>query len=226
MPYIKQEDLEDDGRWFHHPELGRVRSGPRGNRYREVKWDRRTNTDHKSSSDTNVKHQSTLGYERHETEMLELRAEFARAQEARREAINEGSGVIGYGDAAYTDPRRAHKTRLHSKPVKAEPDSDGDSLTVIGGESERPSSISSKTSVKGSDPESGQNLPPENPAFPSPPNSPEPPHVVEIGMPPADCKCPIDLECRARGGHLIDCRRLVPLWKQWTERQQDYDPME
>lgn len=38
------------------------------------------------------------------------------------------------------------------------------------------------------------------------------------------CRCPIHLDCGIRGGRLIDCRILVPIWKKWKRSQQAVDP--
>jgi hypothetical protein len=217
MQLIKLEDLDDDGRWVEHPELGTIRSGPRGNRYWEVQSSRWFAN-------------GAPPFEQQEPETQALMEQFVTYQETRREMPNEGSGWIGQGDSAYIDPRRAPKSSYQSKQVKVERESnDGDSELL--NENRFSSNTSNVVISAGGDGMS--ELRPSSPATPpaaaaatAPPSPrPERPNIMHLCLPQPDCVCPIDLECQVRGGHLIDCRRLVPLWKAWRNREQPYDPM-
>lgn len=230
---IKEEDLVNDGRWTTLPDIGSVRTGPRGKRY----WD--------AVSQQSPGPQSTHFDDPMEdaddrfTPMIDqemsLMARFSDEQRHRRQTNPDNViGPIGSVESAYTDSRRAP---IHNKPLKRIKDEeDSESNIFFSDQSIRqfstPSSppSSSRGSTTSSIPVSDGKATTDRNSRPTgtphtPPTPPGSPPQYEPQLPPGDCQCPIHLQCPARGGHLIDCRILVPVWQAWRAAQEEYDPL-
>ncbi|ETN45347.1 uncharacterized protein HMPREF1541_09178 [Cyphellophora europaea CBS 101466] len=222
---IKEEDLTNDGRWMVHPELGSVRTGPRGNRYWHIigRSPDRGSLEPMSSGES------------------ELMAMFSGRQKNRRQVPDQGIGPLGTGESAYIDPRRALLLPKPVQRIKAEEDSEvGVSYIECSKSwqerSSRPdphAALPSELMVqhnRSSTPPPSQSPPspttrtPTLAPSPTPTSSPEifPIHGGQEDNPA--CDCPIHLECQVREGHLIDCRILVPIWKEWRDRQENNNP--
>jgi hypothetical protein len=226
MQHIKEEDIRDDGRWFDHEDLGRIRSGPRGNRFWETHW-LAYNQDVLRDSVFNdtVGDLTQLLIEDPNTVRLHSRS--SESQNTHYQLIDKGAGAILHTQSPYSDPRRAHQ---HRDPIKQEENHTDSSIFVEDRTLTRsPTTNDSSSHADSTDIGRSQEPPNHQPQPATPPASPDPEQIQFQQLPPLDCDCPIDLECHVRSGHLIDCRRLVPVvdvMRAWQANQQQYDPME
>lgn len=202
-PRIKEEDLVNDGRWTILPDVGSVRTGPRGRRFWDFMSQERDNGQSGTADNLDQDgHNRYPSLTHHETTLM---ARFDDVQRGRRQNPDDAIGPIGSNEAPYGDSRRAPK---HNRPVKRIKDEHDDESVLFCGEN------------------TVRQLSPPRRRPPTPPPTPPEPfgEEEETPLPSPKCKCPIHLECGVKEAEYIDCRRLVPFFRAWRVAQQGYVP--
>lgn len=204
---IKEEGLEDDGKWQTLSGLGNVRTGPRGRGFcNSISQERHDGQSGLAGSIHHDRDDRSISLTPGEADFM---ARLHNAQENPCRKPEDMIGPMGSGEAAYRDSRRAPKHNRSLKRLKGERDDE----SVLFCSQHR---IRQLTPLRS-----------RSPTPPPPPPEPFPEEGEEVPLPPDDCQCPIDLHCTAKGGDLIDCRPLVPILKardSWTAAQGEYDP--
>lgn len=246
---------EDDGRWTFLPEVGKVRSGPRGNRYRE----RHHSTDLAQRSlplteNDGLKDQRLLTpgatggqHSRNSTSSGNLgddEESIIKMEESPTDGLPPGnymqqlSQMFGeiqrrnnHGDPDITQSRTEYpgyqdERRDHNHlPTRKR-------TREVAAEDERLSSLFISESP------SSLNMPSNPTIFDDldevkrrrfdrdTPTPPSTPPLIECSLPDRHCRCPVGFECPKKDNLKSDCRTLTIEYKEWQNHGRQLDPEE
>jgi hypothetical protein len=217
---IKKEDLEDDGLWRYDEDLGRIRSGPRGNRY----WDA---VGHHYSDPIASLNAIGRFNARYETDRTSIHS---------RVPVEESNPFTNpYRDPRRLDPEQRTKLRELKREDTQAVEPQPERRDAMSGNQSTENGVDSGVEKRFTRLPSIYELPLPTPPEPRErrpgPRAPTPEESNEERassppprLPPADCICPIHLDCDVRDPRHIDCRQLVPVQRRWRAAQAQPDP--
>lgn len=238
---IKQEDFDNDGRWTTLPDIGQVRTGPRGQRYwseynnqpvRGWQWRPFEARFMDAFNRAYEERQGQYGHTENNPENLNSQGQSQSSFQRR-----EPGEIVSTTVSPYIDPRRS-KTKLPARIKKEQNETNTAPPDILG--SRQASVVTAVTtrseglwSAPAHPAGTSTDASEDEPIFvnatriersPTPPR-PESPGPELPALPTEGCVCPVNLDCDPRPCNLIDCRILVPKQQRWQRRQaEEPDP--